>query len=155
MFFDDASSIFPVSGRLKANIKLGKPERDRLDQQTLSTTDFVDVIDYVLKMRKGIGEADDIDHLGNRRVASGGELLEISFASGSCAWSARSREDVDSSGDADGYASRFDQREAGDRGGSGVLRFIAVVAVHGSDKSAFGDHPQTPPLGAWARRPVT
>ena len=61
---------------------LGKPERDRLDQQTLSTRDFVDVIAYVLKMRKGIGEADDIDHLGNRRVRAVGELLENQFRIG-------------------------------------------------------------------------
>jgi len=82
MFFDERKFDFSRVGRLKANIKLGKPERDRLDQQTLSTTDFVDVIDYVLKMRKGIGEADDIDHLGNRRVRAVGELLENQFRIG-------------------------------------------------------------------------
>ncbi len=82
MFFDARKFDFSRVGRLKANIKLGKPERDRLDQQTLSTTDFVDVIDYVLKMRKGIGEADDIDHLGNRRVRAVGELLENQFRIG-------------------------------------------------------------------------
>jgi DNA-directed RNA polymerase subunit beta len=82
MFFDARKFDFSRVGRLKANIKLGKPERDRLDQQTLSTTDFVDVIAYVLKMRKGIGEADDIDHLGNRRVRAVGELLENQFRIG-------------------------------------------------------------------------
>src|SRR6266480_4227537 len=82
MFFDDRKFDFSRVGRLKANIKLGKPERDRLEQQTLSTTDFVDVIAYVLKMRKGIGEADDIDHLGNRRVRAVGELLENQFRIG-------------------------------------------------------------------------
>ncbi|HJQ27373.1 MAG TPA: DNA-directed RNA polymerase subunit beta [Blastocatellia bacterium] len=82
MFFDERKFDFSRVGRLKANIKLGKPERDRLDQQTLSTTDFVDVIAYVLKMRKGIGEADDIDHLGNRRVRAVGELLENQFRIG-------------------------------------------------------------------------
>jgi DNA-directed RNA polymerase subunit beta len=82
MFFDARKFDFSRVGRLKANIKLGKPERDRLDQQTLSTRDFVDVIGYVLKMRKGIGEADDIDHLGNRRVRAVGELLENQFRIG-------------------------------------------------------------------------
>jgi DNA-directed RNA polymerase subunit beta len=82
MFFDERKFDFSRVGRLKANIKLGKPERDRLDQQTLSTRDFVDVIGYVLKMRKGIGEADDIDHLGNRRVRAVGELLENQFRIG-------------------------------------------------------------------------
>jgi len=82
MFFDERKFDFSRVGRLKANIKLGKAERERLDQQTLSTRDFVDVIGYVLKMRKGIGEADDIDHLGNRRVRAVGELLENQFRIG-------------------------------------------------------------------------
>jgi len=82
MFFDERKFDFSRVGRLKANIKLGKPERDRLDQQTLSTHDFVDVIAYVLKMRKGLGDADDIDHLGNRRVRAVGELLENQFRIG-------------------------------------------------------------------------
>jgi DNA-directed RNA polymerase subunit beta len=82
MFFDERKFDFSRVGRLKANIKLGKPERDRLEQQTLSTSDFVDVIGYLLKMRKGIGEPDDIDHLGNRRVRAVGELLENQFRIG-------------------------------------------------------------------------
>ncbi|HMG33394.1 MAG TPA: DNA-directed RNA polymerase subunit beta [Blastocatellia bacterium] len=82
MFFDERKFDFSRVGRLKFNIKLGKPERDRIDQQTLSTVDFVDVIAYVLKMRRGIGDADDIDHLGNRRVRAVGELLENQFRIG-------------------------------------------------------------------------
>ncbi|MGH9761978.1 MAG: DNA-directed RNA polymerase subunit beta, partial [Blastocatellia bacterium] len=82
MFFDDRKFDFSRVGRLKFNIKLGAPERERLDQQTLSTKDFVNIIAYVLKMRKGIGEADDIDHLGNRRVRAVGELLENQFRIG-------------------------------------------------------------------------
>ena len=45
------------------------------------------------------------------------------------------------------------QREARGRGGARVLRLVAAVAVHGSDQSALGDHPQAPSLGAWAGRP--
>ena len=82
MFFDERKFDFSRVGRLKFNIKLGKPERDRIDMQTLSTTDFVDVIGYLLRMRKGIGEPDDIDHLGNRRVRAVGELLENQFRIG-------------------------------------------------------------------------
>jgi DNA-directed RNA polymerase subunit beta len=90
MFFDERKFDFSRVGRLKSNIKLGKPERDRLDHQTLSTQDFVDVIGYVLKMRKNptdangkaIYQEDDIDHLGNRRVRAVGELLENQFRIG-------------------------------------------------------------------------
>ena len=39
-------------------------------------------IKYLLKLRKGIGAVDDIDHLGNRRVRAVGELLENQFRIG-------------------------------------------------------------------------
>ena len=45
------------------------------------------------------------------------------------------------------------QREACGRRGARVLRLVAIVAVHGSDQSALGDHPQAPALGAGAGRP--
>ncbi len=90
MFFDDRKFDFSRVGRLKFNIKLGKPERERLDNQTLSTADFVNVIGYELKMRKNpldpsgkaLYQEDDIDHLGNRRVRAVGELLENQFRIG-------------------------------------------------------------------------
>ena len=44
--------------------------------------DFIDTIHYLLKLRKGIGAVDDIDHLGNRRVRAVGELLENQFRIG-------------------------------------------------------------------------
>ena len=45
-------------------------------------SDFRDTIKYLLKLRKGIGAVDDIDHLGNRRVRAVGELLENQFRIG-------------------------------------------------------------------------
>src|SRR6476619_788977 len=50
-------------------------------------------------------------------------------------------------------AAGSDQRQAGGRRGARVLRLVAIVAVHGSDQSAVGNHPQAPSLGAWPRRP--
>ncbi len=82
MFFDDRKFDFSRVGRLKFNIKMGYPERDRLNEQILSPKDFFDVIKYVLKLKRNIGEADDIDHLGNRRVRAVGELLENQFRVG-------------------------------------------------------------------------
>src|SRR5947209_19167 len=84
MFFDPRKFDFSRVGRLKFNIKMGKPERDRIDDPLLSAHDFVDVVSYVLKMRKNPAEyqADDIDHLGNRRVRAVGELLENQFRIG-------------------------------------------------------------------------
>jgi DNA-directed RNA polymerase subunit beta len=52
------------------------------DQRTLTEADIVAVIGYLLDLRKGRGVVDDIDHLGNRRVRSVGELLENQFRIG-------------------------------------------------------------------------
>src|SRR5499426_2899060 len=97
MFFDARKFDFSRVGRLKFNIKMGRPERERLDDPLLSPQDFFDVIDYALKLKKlsGRGEPvvthdgrtvyyadDDIDHLGNRRVRAVGELLENQFRLG-------------------------------------------------------------------------
>ena len=52
------------------------------EDRTPTREDFIEVLRYMLKLRKGIGEIDDIDHLGNRRVRSVGELLENQFRIG-------------------------------------------------------------------------
>src|SRR5213595_2555003 len=90
MFFDARKFDFSRVGRLKFNIKMGKPERLRIEDPLLAAGDFFEVVSYVLKMRrnpvddqkKPIYQADDIDHLGNRRVRALGELLENQFRIG-------------------------------------------------------------------------
>jgi DNA-directed RNA polymerase subunit beta len=84
MFFDPRKFDFSRVGRLKFNIKMGKPEMDRIEDPLLSASDFFEVVSYVLKMRKNPAEfqQDDIDHLGNRRVRAVGELLENQFRIG-------------------------------------------------------------------------
>ena len=84
MFFDARKFDLSRVGRLKFNIKMGRPERDRIEDPLLSSQDFVQVISYLLKMRRNTTEylADDIDHLGNRRVRAVGELLENQFRIG-------------------------------------------------------------------------
>src|SRR5258708_12921950 len=49
---------------------------------TLSPKDIVEVIRILVELRNGRGEIDDIDHLGNRRVRSVGELAENQFRAG-------------------------------------------------------------------------
>jgi DNA-directed RNA polymerase subunit beta len=84
MFFDARRFDLSRVGRLKFNIKMGRPERDRIDDPLLSARDFTEVVSYLLKMRKDHEHyhADDIDHLGNRRVRAVGELLENQFRIG-------------------------------------------------------------------------
>jgi DNA-directed RNA polymerase subunit beta len=80
MFYDPRKYDFSRVGRLKFNIKLGL--NTPLELRTLTADDFYAVIRYALKLPKGVGNVDDIDHLGNRRVRAVGELLENQFRIG-------------------------------------------------------------------------
>ncbi len=83
MFFDPRKYDFSRVGRMKFNIKLhDRADATSLDKRTLDREDFRATIKYLLKLRKGIGAVDDIDHLGNRRVRAVGELLENQFRIG-------------------------------------------------------------------------
>ncbi|MGQ9577396.1 MAG: DNA-directed RNA polymerase subunit beta [Candidatus Aminicenantales bacterium] len=80
MFFNPQKYNFSHIGRLKLNIKL---EIDTpLEEKVLRPLDYVEVIKYLFKLRNGEGTIDDIDHLGNRRVRSVGELVENAFRIG-------------------------------------------------------------------------
>ena len=80
MFFNHRKYDFSRVGRLKLNtkLKLDTP----LDEKILHPQDFFEVISYLLKLRRNPANVDDIDHLGNRRVRSVGELLENQFRIG-------------------------------------------------------------------------
>ena len=80
MFFNPQKYDFSRVGRLKLNTKLGL--KTPLDEKILHPQDFYEVISYLLKLRKNPQNVDDIDHLGNRRVRSVGELLENQFRIG-------------------------------------------------------------------------
>jgi len=83
MFFDPRKYDFSRVGRMKFNIKLhDKADATSLDKRTLDSEDFRATIKYLLKLRRGLGAVDDIDHLGNRRVRAVGELLENQFRIG-------------------------------------------------------------------------
>ncbi len=80
LFFNPQKYNFSRIGRLKMNIKLGMDTS--LEEKILTPMDFVEVIQYLIRLREGEGEVDDIDHLGNRRVRSVGELVENAFRIG-------------------------------------------------------------------------
>src|ERR1043166_900831 len=80
MFFNPQKYDFSRVGRLKLNTKLGM--NTPLDEKILHPQDFYEVIKYQLKLRRNPQNVDDIDHLGNRRVRSVGELLENQFRIG-------------------------------------------------------------------------
>ena len=72
MFFDSRKYDFSRVGRMKFNIKIhGSMDASVLDDRTLDAEDFYSTIGYLLKLRRGLGEVDDIDHLGVQRSLSG------------------------------------------------------------------------------------
>jgi DNA-directed RNA polymerase subunit beta len=80
MFFNPQKYDFSRVGRLKLNTKLKL--KTPLDEKILHPQDFYEVIKYQLTLRRNPANVDDIDHLGNRRVRSVGELLENQFRIG-------------------------------------------------------------------------
>jgi DNA-directed RNA polymerase subunit beta len=74
LFFNNKRYDLSPVGRLKLNKKLGLDVP--LDKRTLTAQDIVETVRYLIGLKTGKGEIDDIDHLGNRRVRSVGELLE-------------------------------------------------------------------------------
>ncbi len=62
--------------------KVIKERKDELVPKHVTTEDIISSINYLLNLEHGIGKVDDIDHLGNRRIRSVGELLQNQFRIG-------------------------------------------------------------------------
>ncbi|HJQ61600.1 MAG TPA: DNA-directed RNA polymerase subunit beta [Burkholderiales bacterium] len=80
LFFSPDRYDLSAVGRMKFNRRVGRTELEGTG--TLSPEDIVAVIKILVDLRNGRGEIDDIDHLGNRRVRSVGELAENQFRAG-------------------------------------------------------------------------
>jgi DNA-directed RNA polymerase subunit beta len=80
LFFSQERYELSTVGRMKFNRRLGREEIK--GEGTLSREDIVDVLKCLIDIRNGKGVVDDIDHLGNRRVRSVGEMAENQFRVG-------------------------------------------------------------------------
>ena len=80
LFFSADRYDLSAVGRMKFNRRVSRTELT--GASTLSPEDIVAVIRILVELRNGKGEIDDIDHLGNRRVRSVGELAENQFRAG-------------------------------------------------------------------------
>ncbi len=80
LFFNPDRYDLSKVGRLKLNhkLKLKVP----LEQGTLRREDILEVVRYLMELKNGSGQIDDIDHLGNRRVRAVGELVENQYRIG-------------------------------------------------------------------------
>ncbi len=80
LFFDSERYDLSAVGRVKMNMRLDLDAPDT--QRTLRKDDILAVVKALVNLRDGRGEIDDIDHLGNRRVRSVGELMENQYRIG-------------------------------------------------------------------------
>jgi len=80
MFFLDNRYSLSDIGRMKLNLRL--KTNTFKDVYTLQKEDVVGVVSELINIREGHGKVDDIDHLGNRRVRSVGEMVENQFRVG-------------------------------------------------------------------------
>src|ERR1700683_1679730 len=80
LFFDSERYDLSAVGRVKMNMRLDLDAPDTM--RVLRKEDIISVIRTLVDLRDGKGEIDDIDHLGNRRVRSVGELMENQYRVG-------------------------------------------------------------------------
>ncbi|MDV7141433.1 DNA-directed RNA polymerase subunit beta [Tropicimonas sp. TH_r6] len=80
LFFDSERYDLSAVGRVKMNMRLALDAEDT--QRTLRKADIIACIKALVELRDGKGDIDDIDHLGNRRVRSVGELMENQYRVG-------------------------------------------------------------------------
>ena len=80
LFFDSERYDLSAVGRVKMNARLNRETDDQL--RTLRKEDILAILKVLVELKDGRGEIDDIDHLGNRRVRSVGELMENQYRVG-------------------------------------------------------------------------
>lgn len=82
MFFDHRKYDLSKVGRYKINQRLGLKLAETRENRVFLVEDLVEVIKEIIRLNNEQGEADDIDHLGNRRLRTMGELLQQRFRVG-------------------------------------------------------------------------
>jgi DNA-directed RNA polymerase subunit beta len=80
LFFDSERYDLSAVGRVKMNSRLDQTTDDQM--RVLRKEDVLKIVKIMVDLKDGRGEIDDIDHLGNRRVRSVGELLENQYRIG-------------------------------------------------------------------------
>ncbi len=98
----------------------------------ITKEDILASINYNIHLEYGIGNDDDIDHLGNRRIRAVGELLQNQYRIGLSRMERVVRERMTTQDIKSTFPADTDQYQAGHCGGEGVLRKLPAVPVHGS-----------------------
>lgn len=82
LFFDFKRYDMGAIARYKLNKRFGVNIPSDPENRTFQVEDFVNILKHLIELNNGEGEADDIDHLSNRRVRSVGELVQLKFRMG-------------------------------------------------------------------------
>jgi DNA-directed RNA polymerase subunit beta len=86
LFFNAERYDLSKVGRLKLNYKfyrdVAEDQKPQIDLTTLTAQDILETVRHLIELKNGRGTADDIDHLGNRRVRAVGELMENQYRIG-------------------------------------------------------------------------
>ncbi|MDD4953330.1 MAG: DNA-directed RNA polymerase subunit beta [Candidatus Omnitrophica bacterium] len=101
LFFDPARYDLERAGRFILNRKLGMDVS--LDKRILDSDTVIKVMEYLINLKKGIGKIDDIDHLGNRRIKTVGELVQNQVRIGLARVERSIRERLSILGDTDAF----------------------------------------------------
>ncbi len=138
------------SDQLKDELGAGAPKY----KAVLTYEDMLKTVRYLVKLHAGEEgyDPDDIDHFGNRRLRSVGELIQNQIRIGLSRMETSGQGAHDHPGRRGDHAPDADQHPPGGGLDQGVLRHLAALAVHGPDQHARGPHPQAAPLGAGAGR---
>ena len=156
-------------GRYKINKKLGLHEA--FDHQTLTIADIVAAIRYIVRLHNGDEKLvdaggtvvidadgkemevrpDDIDHFGNRRMRTVGELIQNQLRTGLARMERVVRERMTTQDVEAITPQSLINIRPGRRGAEGVLRHLAALAVHGPDQPDRRPDAQASPLGARPR----
>ena len=146
LFFTEDRYDLSAVGRMKFNRRVGRDELT--GPMTLSNDDIVAVIKILVELRNGRGEIDDIDHLGNRRVRSVGELAENQFRSGLVRVERAVQERLSQAESENLMPHDLINAKPVSAAIKEFFGSSPAVAVHGPDQPAVRDHPQAPRLGA-------
>ena len=149
LFFSEERYDLSAVGRMKFNRRVGRAELKGTG--TLTNDDIIAVIKILVELRNGRGEIDDIDHLGNRRVRSVGELAENQFRSGLVRVERAVKERLGQAESDNLLPHDLINAKPISAAIKEFFGSLAAVAVHGPDEPAVRDHAQAPRLGARAR----
>jgi DNA-directed RNA polymerase subunit beta len=135
LFFNPDLYDLSEVGRYKINAKLGL-DID-ISQKALTKDDIVKAVKYLVRLKDNQGGVDDIDHLGNRRVRTVGELIENQYRMGLVRMERAIKERMTLQDVETLDAPRSGKSQTNICGNKRILWYLAAFTIYGPDQSAF------------------